>query len=255
MMGAAGLESTVENAKWIGTANIKCGDILLEMGHVYMAERFILDAFAEDINESPSILRQLALINIVKGRPETARMFLRALSKDLLYGRDARDFLERLESDPQLVQDEQVQRIRSFAYDRDDPWLMVAIDESLLGLLAKNRHNRMAFEYLMAFYLQVGKLDKLVENLRRLDDFGYEGIPRHYEEAISIYEGWGKKVNLPGRRVGAETKKRYNSFIKKRKPLLKDNAAGASVLAEDFGDSYFYYYVYVLPTLGADSSE
>jgi len=35
----------------------------------------------------------------------------------------------------------------------------------------------MAFEYLMAFYLVSRRTDKLVENLPRLNDFGYREIP------------------------------------------------------------------------------
>lgn len=43
---------------------------------------------------------------------------------------------------------------------------------------------RMTFEYLMAHYLLNGELDKFIENLHYLDDFGYERISRHCQEGI-----------------------------------------------------------------------
>ncbi|RKY09696.1 MAG: hypothetical protein DRP66_01520 [Planctomycetota bacterium] len=57
----------------------------------------------------------------------------------------------------------------------------------LLDLLEANPNNPMVPEYLMVVYLLAHNLDKLAANLHRLDDVGYDHIPRHWEEAILVY--------------------------------------------------------------------
>jgi hypothetical protein len=102
----------------------------------------------------------------------------------------------------------------------------------------------MAFEYLMAHYLLNWELDKFIENLPRLDDFGYKEIPRHYQEAIVLYTSQtGKYIDLGGRQIDQETIDQYNELIRIGK-LLDDKDAARKVLAPVFGRTYFYYYVF-----------
>ena len=69
--------------------------------------------------ERPELLQRLALINIVKGEMGAARVFLSALSKDLVYGEEGRRDLKRLESDPGFTGDPEVQRLRSLRSTED----------------------------------------------------------------------------------------------------------------------------------------
>jgi len=62
----------------------------------------------------PEGLQRLALINFIKGQTDAARTFLYALSKDFLYEDLAKQYLQRLDTDPLLSTDEEIQRIRSF---------------------------------------------------------------------------------------------------------------------------------------------
>ena len=107
----------------------------------------------------------------------------------------------------------------------------------------------MAFEYLMAHYLLTGKLEKFVENIIRLDDFGYKRIPRHYEEAILLYRGnTGKQVDLHNRKISTESIARYNKFgslyqqFGNNKPGLQK-----AMLSEGLNNSYFYYGLFFSP--------
>jgi len=220
-------------------------NIFMELGLVNLAEKQTYECL-ENIGNYPPILKRLAMINIAKGQVETARVFLRVLSKDLIYGREAKDILHRLDVDPQLSGDDEVRRLRSTTLVED--WVASVegiLANSLLKLLERNRHNRMAFEYLMAYYMLTGKLEQIVSNIYRLDDFEYNGIPRHYEEAILLYMSiTGKKVNLYGRRISGESLKRFNQFNSLYHRLKNDMRAAGKALGPDFGDSYFFYYVF-----------
>ncbi|MHC4722152.1 MAG: DUF6057 family protein, partial [Planctomycetota bacterium] len=128
-------------------------------------------------------------------------------------------------------------------------------------LLEKNKLNRMAFEYLMAWYLLNGRLEDFTQNLNRLDDFGYTDIPRHYAEAVLLYTGiTGRIVDLHGRKINVQTVSRFTDFMQRTqsykyhlqnafKSASNDSAdydnLSDSYYLRDFQDTYYYYYLSV----------
>ena len=156
--------------------------LLLELGQVNQAEKCAYEAL-ETSGDQPSVLAQLATINIVKRQPETARVFLRALARHPFQRPAAQEMLRRLEEDPALEHDPRVSRIRVNAIDKDFATRYAGVEEFLNTLLEKNPHNRLAFELLMAYGLHTGSLDLVVRNLERLKDFSFPSVPRHYQEA------------------------------------------------------------------------
>jgi len=102
----------------------------------------------------------------------------------------------------------------------------------------------MAFEYLMAWYMLTKQLDKFAQNLDRLDDFDYPDIPRHYQEAILIYEVFtNKKIDLKGRQISNRTLQRariFGNIVNRFSSSNRMQAARAT--AGDFGDTYFFYF-------------
>jgi hypothetical protein len=219
-------------------------ELCLELGLVNVAEK-IAHEFLESCDDSPFILKQVMLINIVKGDIETARVFLKALSRNLIYRREAKRLLRLLKSDPYLQCDEHIQHLRSVRMTADNVYTAFNEDEWLIKLLERNKDNKMAFEYLMANYLLTRRLDKFVENLPRLDDFGYESIPQHYQEAIVLYMGTTqKKVDLGGRRISPETIKQYNRINRIRKKFGKDRRLAWQALEPEFGRTYFFYFTF-----------
>jgi hypothetical protein len=220
-------------------------DTYIDLGHMNLAESMLIlsmDAYGE----RPLFLRRLALINMVKGNTGVAQVYLGALSRTL-FDRDwARSYLEKIECDPNLSTVEQVQHLRSIMpeIDRD----FESLSESIfLDLLDKNKGNRMAFEYLAAFYLLTKQLDKFVGILHRLDDFDYVEIPRVYEEAILLHRFVGKKVELGGREISRQSQERFNRFCNVYFGQYGGNRRAAfDKLARDFGDSYLFYSLYGL---------
>ena len=103
----------------------------------------------------------------------------------------------------------------------------------------------MAFEYLMAWYMLTGQLEKFMQNLYRLDDFDYSEIPRHYEEAILMYMLKAKKtVDLRDYRISLESQQRFDGFGQLLSRYGGNKRAAMNKLAEYYSDSYFFYYLY-----------
>jgi hypothetical protein len=218
-------------------------DTFFYLGQMNLA-KYALTMCIETYGEQPILLKRLALVNMVKGNTGAARVCLGALSKTLFDSDWAREYLAKIERDPNLSTDEDVRRLRSLV-PTTDRGFKSANENVFLDLLDSNRHNRMAFEYLMGFYLLTGQLDKFVGNLDRLDDFDYGGIPRVYEEAILLYNALEKKDVLPGREISVESRERFNNFFK---VYIGQYGANKSLalkeLARDYGDSYLFYSIY-----------
>lgn len=218
----------------------RMSDTCFRIGLLNYAELSAHEAL-EIIGERPAILKQLLLINVVKGNIKVAKVFLNLLSKDLIYGKEAERYRQHLAEDTLMTSNDLVRNTRSMILDTDfDTGLDVEI---ILKALLHNKQNRMAFEYLMAYYLLTVQLDKLTQNIHRLNDYNYTGIPRHYEEAIIVHINvTGKKVDLHGRMLSEESIKRFERFVPFANYYGNNVREDLSILSKNFGDSYYFYH-------------
>jgi len=228
-------------------------EVLLRLGRINEAEHTALEDL--EINgERPETLRRLAIIYIVKDQPDAARVFLRMLSKDLVAGQWAGDTLRRLEDDPRLLSEKQIRELRSYmplhdmivtsTKSTDAPARSVDMKEViLLALLARNRKNRMAFEYLMAYYLLTKQPGKIACSIiGRSDDFDYPAVPDHYGEAILMYKyKVRRQIDLGGPVIRARTDEKVRKVIGIVRDCKDDKEAISKALADKFPNSYCRY--------------
>lgn len=220
--------------------------VFFELGCINSAEHALIESLGSN-TERPVILRRLALLNIVKGDIDTARVYLRALGKTLFDADWANNYLFALKSDSDLSRDRFIQQMRELIVEDDAIWQFPENEPLLLDLLEKNRHNKMAFEYLMAWYLLTRQLDKFVGNLGRMDDFGYTRIPRHYEEAILLYSYARRRtVDLNGRQISSESQQSFSEFNRILSMYASNTQAAYNHLSSKYGDTYYFYHVYEL---------
>lgn len=218
-------------------------DIYLDLGCINLAEHELTESLGTN-TQRPAILKRLALASMVKGDIDTAGVYLHALGTTLFHADWAGNYVDLLSSDPDLSSEKYIQHLRSLMVDRDGIWMFSDNEKILLCLLEENSKNKMAFEYLMAWYMLTRQLDKFVRNIRRLDDFDYPDIPRHYEEAVLLYTFAKKKqVDLNGRRIRLDSRRRFARF-NHILSLHGSNAQAAFDSLADYWDSYFFYYLY-----------
>jgi hypothetical protein len=237
----------------------KKADIFMELGYLGHARRFASEAL-ELSNSCPYLVRKLALIYLAEKQNETAKIYLNALSKDLIYGRFARGLLSRLEKDPQLTDYEPVQSLRRVAVQKDYVGDYDTGD-FFAPLLERNPHNKMAFEYMMATYLLKRQVEKIALNVSRMKEFGYKKMPRHYEEAILVYaalrlQQFGETTKIRGMPISTEAIQRFQNYDaagKKAQSLYgkgKNPEMIRQYLAKDFGDTYMFYLNFEFPGVG-----
>ncbi|HVV70780.1 MAG TPA: DUF6057 family protein, partial [Verrucomicrobiae bacterium] len=215
---------------------------LFEMGLISESEHLAHEAL-ETEGEKPDLLKRLAEINILKGRPAAARVFLNVLNEVPFWNATAQHLLQNLKTDPQLAADQELGPVRPLMLTNDLAHQAFPAEGLLVQLLRCNPTNQMAFEYLMCQYLVNLEVDKVVNRLWELDNFRYVGIPRHYEEALLLYEqSHGSHIELRGRAVRPETAERFRRFNEAMNQRQFATQDGRRQLAEQFGDTYWYFY-------------
>jgi hypothetical protein len=223
---------------------LKMCDTFIELGNVDYAEKLACE-FLVDKGSAGIILQKLAWINIIKEQESTARIYLNALRKDLIYRSRARSMLDSLDSGFTPEKAAYIRRINSYIRSNGNPRPnRESIEQMLTGLLEHNPGNKMAFEYLMACYLLAGQLDRIAENVGRINQLGYQDVPTLYEEAMLIYYGSRRqKLDLNKLNIKRQTMERYKRFIQLCNSMQTQNRQDAHQrLMGEFGTSYFFYY-------------
>jgi hypothetical protein len=235
-------------------------EIYLDMGRINEAEVFA------GTSQSPQMMQRLVLAKRVKLQPEAARVYVRHLESVPFQGRWVGQAMQQIQADQQGVIDPQIAHLRSLMPSEDvndfsETYTdyIVASDTLFRTLLQANPRNRMAFEYMMAAYLIRQKFDDFIATLPLLDNFQtpdgkpyYTQLPRHYEEAVLLYQHTtGKSVDLGKRSVRPETVQRFKDFLRivtadlpadpdeQRSQPVMDRLRAAAV---DYRDTYFYYF-------------
>jgi hypothetical protein len=219
-------------------------DTLIDLGLMNLAEKDLTECM-ETFGEHPMILQRLAIINLAKGKVEAARIYLERLRKTLFFSNWAKDYLARLAADATLAGDPLIEPLRAQSLRKDSTVSFFATEPMLSALAEQGGQNRMAFEYLMASYLLGKRLDKLVQNLGRLTEWGYTEIPPLYQEAALIYAyGTKKPILVKDLAISPEAQRRIENFSSVFNRYGRDKDAAFGELARDYAGSYFFYFIY-----------
>ncbi|WCJ58419.1 DUF6057 family protein [Fontisphaera persica] len=221
--------------------------VMLNLGQVNHAERFASEAL-EILGQRPELLEVLAQVNVLKGHPVAAGNYLRALQRQPFHHAAATRWLAQLAEDPLQAREPRLNAIRAVMVSTDYPHPDNPTAPLMQQLLHTNPTNRMAYEFLLAHYLISLQLDKVMEYAERLADprLGYAALPRHLAEAALL---WGRSRPQPAAEVAGfpispTLRQRFARFDEVTRAHLNDLEAVRPRLAAEFGDTYWYFYLY-----------
>ena len=221
------------------------GDTLLALGQVCYAEHWGHEAL-EATGDLPDNLLRLARVNLVKGQAQAARTFLNRLHQNPFYRAAADHYLDQLDAKATWLNDPELARLRSLKPTTDIPSYYLEPEKLLMQLLQANPHNRMAFEYLMAHYLLTCQLGKVALNLGQLSNFDYQNTPELYQEALLLLPlaKPDQPISLENGRVSTQTAQRFREFHEQTRRYGDDREAAHKAVESEFGDSYWFYYLF-----------
>ncbi|MCK4886423.1 MAG: hypothetical protein KAS96_03485 [Planctomycetes bacterium] len=225
-------------------------DLYLDLGFLNLAEHEIAESI-EAFGSRPVLLRRLITVFLAKKDYQVATVYLNQLTATVFERSWANDYLARLKSDPDMENDSRIQYLRSVMMKKNYGFLLFEYDEVLIDLLDENPKNKIAFEYLMAWYLLSGNLEKVVSNFDLMDNFDYKTFPEYYQQAYLFYTGtMRKKASLKGRKIDPAVLKSFNEIVANFNLMRKGDTRAFELLSTEYNHSYLVYYFSLVSIMG-----
>ena len=218
-------------------------DLFFDLGLINESEHWAHEAIAAN-GDTAWNLQRLVLVNLLKEKRDIAAKYLTMLHKTMWHKKWAEDYQKYLSAGNDLGAYPKFRYLKS-AMPESDFLVSPADPELCLEGLLKNTGNKMAFEYFMAYCLLEGQIGRFVKNLHRLNDYDYPKIPRHFEEAMLIYNQLtgGKGVALQGKEISEQTIRKFNDFNRIKARHNNDRTAARDELTK-YRDTYWFYGLY-----------
>ncbi|MBN1416680.1 MAG: hypothetical protein JW973_16375 [Bacteroidales bacterium] len=244
--GTKGLWLTWERNE---TAPFFGGEVYYHLGYNNEAFRWAFEAM-EVKGLNPRSLKRLIKTSMVNYDYAIASKYLNYLRQTLFYRKWANQYKAMVNDTSLISQDTELTKKRKLLLSND----FIAINNShtigLERLIDNHSDNRMAFEYLMASYLLKKELGSFSANLHRLENFGYEDIPVHYEEAILLYAGLTGNNPLPkGYTIRNTTREKYRNYARIFAANRHNMPKATDVLFKQYGNTFWFYMQFVNPNL------
>lgn len=224
------------------------GEVYYRLGMIPEAEHCAFEALVSSPKEpNVPVLQRLAITCIVRRDSASACKYLGYFDRSLAYrkwARQQRAYLALAMSDTafRIPATPIPARYDNFFINYQYP------DRTLLRLLQSAPGHRMAFEYLMAYYM----LQKDTERIKWCMDnfygnFDYPNIPTHYEEALLVYQNSTQAgdefyAQYP---VSEAVRERFARYIKAFGAVQGGNKRSLEQLEKQFGNTYWYYVHFV----------
>ncbi len=133
-----------------------------QLGMINVTQRTVFEAQEAilDFQKSARCYKRLAQTNLINGDYEVARKYLLALQKTLFYSEWADETMKLLGDEKAINDHLEYGRLRKSKYDEDFYFSDHVTPEMLQALGKRNKENRIAYEYLMAYYQLTGGMKK-----------------------------------------------------------------------------------------------
>ena len=225
------------------TFPLQHSDLFFDLGLVNESEHWAYEAIIVN-GDTAWNLQRLVLINLLKQERDIAEKYLEMLQRTIWHKAWAIEYQEYLSDSRDFWEHPQFRYLKS-AMPESNFLVSPTQPELCLEELLENTKNKMAFEYFMAYCLLEGQIGRFMEHLHRLNYFDYPRIPRHFEEAMLIYNQLtgGKGISLPGKNISEETIQKFDDFNRIRAKHKNSKEAMYRELTK-YRDTYWFYGLY-----------
>jgi len=165
-----GILGLLPDVKEDATSPMPTAEAFYQLGMVYVAQRTVFEAQEAilDFQKSGRCYKRLAQTNLIIGSYEVARKYLTALRKTLFYSEWANETLPLLGNEEAIARHPEYGRLRQYAYHQDFYFSDHVTPEMLESLFFSNTDNRLALEYLRAYYILTNDREGYARLLREL---------------------------------------------------------------------------------------
>ena len=153
-----GIAGLLPDVKEDATSPLPTAEAFYQLGMINVAQRTVFEAQEAilDFQKSGRCYKRLAQTNLINGQYEVARKYLTALQKTLFYRYWADETLLLLGDEKAIDSHPEYGRLRQYAYKEEFYFSDHVTPEMLQSLYFSNTDNRLAYQYLVAYYLLTG---------------------------------------------------------------------------------------------------
>jgi hypothetical protein len=157
-----GIAGLLPDVKEDATSPLPTAEAFYQLGMINVAQRTVFEAQEAilDFQKSGRCYQRLAQTNLINGQYEVARKYLSALQKTLFYRDWANETLPLLGNEEAIARHPEYGRLRQWAYKDEFYFSDHVTPEMLESLYFGNTDNRMAYQYLLAYYVLTGDRER-----------------------------------------------------------------------------------------------
>ncbi|MDR2955056.1 MAG: DUF6057 family protein [Prevotella sp.] len=191
-------------------------------------------------------LRRLVNTTMLRGDEKGFEKYIKLFEKSPIYknwAKQQRENYEKISNDSTF----HIPNLPERLHYRDFFMNYARPENHFVFILEDNPQNKKIFENLMAYFLLIKQAGSFVTFLDKYyANMGYDEMPRHFEEALLIckYSGMKNMEDILERYpVSEEITEEFMEYTR----IAKNTTSQADIdkLKEQFGDTYWYYYLYV----------
>ena len=157
-----GIAGLLPDVKEDATSPLPTAEAFYQLGMINVAQRTVFEAQEAilDFQKSGRCYQRLAETNLINGQYAVARKYLMALQKTIFYRDWANATLPLLGNEEAIARHPEYGRLRQWNYKDDSYFSDHTTPEMLESLYSRNQDNRMAYQYLLAYYILTGDRER-----------------------------------------------------------------------------------------------
>jgi len=216
-------------------------EIFYHLGLINFAQMFALETIEStpDAKYPVRAFRRVAETFIINGQYDNALKYLTPVSHTLFYRRWAKDCMSYLYNEEKINTHPVWGPKRTFSSKYDFYYNSKQIDNALRYLLISNPRNKVAFEYLMAYYLLQKNFDGFIGNIHLVDELNYNGLPLVWQQASAYI--LTRLSQVPPQLEKFRISNDVVNSIKLYAQLFSAEKQDTMKIKKEFGNTYWYY--------------
>jgi Family of unknown function (DUF6057) len=216
-------------------------EILYQLGLTNASQEYAFESMETipNMGKSARVIRRLAETNLINGQYKVSEKYLKLLEKTIFYRKWAKSAMAAIGNEDLIYNDPNWGEKRRFLVKNDYFFHIKNIEAVLNRMVKEHPDNKMAFEYLMAFYMINKDLRNFINLIPVMEKMGYNKVPTSYQEAIMYIIGQNNEdpmINSPVY-VSQDTRLRMKAYadIYTKYPDARER------LEKRFSGTYWFY--------------
>jgi len=216
-------------------------EIFYNIGLVNASQEYAFESMETipNLGKSARNIKRLAETNLINGQFEVSRKYLNLLEKTIFYRKWAKRAVTFLYNEEKINNDPAWGEKRKFMVHGDYFFHVRNIEASLNRMVKEHPDNRIAFEYLMAFYMINKDLRNFMNCIPIMERLSYRTVPVSYQEAVLYIIGLNESD--PFARAPVYVSQSTKSRMKAYADIYTAYPDARERLEKNFAGTYWYY--------------